>query len=129
MGRNMKKDNVFSRKVALLGQEIRIHIFDTGDGMNVLIEGGDRGHIGAVAAAGPDLAVNVVTFPGHREDVICKRWAEVLAGAFQSPVVVSAGVHYDGIGHREIQTIIDALEQVLKEIVEVKRERESFNYE
>lgn len=60
--------------------------------------------------------------------MICKRWAEVLAGAFQSPVVVSAGVHYDGIGHREIQTIIDALEQVLKEIVEVKRERESFNY-
>lgn len=129
MERDMKKDSGFDRKVTLLGREIRIHMLDTGAGLNVLIEGGDRGHIGAVAAAGADLPVNVVTFPGHRENVICRRWAEVLADAFQSPVVVSAGVHYDGIRPREIQEIIDTLEQVLKEIVEVKRERESFNYE
>ncbi len=129
MGRNMKKDRDFSRKVTLLEQEIRIHMVDTGAGVNVLIEGGDRGHIGAVAMAGPELPVKVAALPGHREDVICKRWARALADTFQSPAVVSAGVHYDGIGRREIQEIVDTLEHILREIMEEKHERESFNYE
>lgn len=103
--------------VNLFGRGIRIHLYDTGDGINVLIEGGDRSHIGAVAVAGPDTKVQVVTFPGHREDVICKRWAEVLADAFCCPAVVSAGIHYDGIGRLEIQEIVDAMERKLQEIV------------
>lgn len=126
---NMKGNIGFDRKVTLLGKEIFIHVFDTGDGLNVLIEGGDRGHIGAVAAAGPALEVSTITFPGHKEGMICRRWAEVLANAFQCPAVVSAGVHYDGIGGQEIREIVDVLERILMEIVEVDREQEFFNYE
>lgn len=106
------------RRVTLLGREIRVHLLDTGDGVNVLIDGGDRAHIGAVAVARPGAETRVVAFPGHREDGICRTWAQKLSDTLGCPAVVSAGIHYDGVGRSEIRVIVDAMERTLKEIAE-----------
>jgi hypothetical protein len=105
-----------TRKIQVLGREIRIHITDTGAGLSILIEGGDRGHIGAVAFAQPGEAAQVTAFAGHREDVICRRWVTELCRIYKGPVVVCAGVHYDNIGHNEIEEILNALNQELERI-------------
>ena len=96
------------------GHEIRIWFHNTGQGINVLIEGGDRGHIGAVAVAGPDMETKVITFPGHREDVIVRRWSEVLVAKYKVPVVVEAGIHFNQITKEEIQEILLILEKELE---------------
>ncbi|MDY3918226.1 MAG: hypothetical protein SOZ59_04385 [Candidatus Limivivens sp.] len=105
------------RTIRVLNREIRIHILDTGRGINVLIEGGDLGHIGAVAAAGAGRELTLVSFPGHREDVICRQWAEKISAVYPGPVVIEAGVHYDGISRGEIQEILEALGKELDTLV------------
>lgn len=103
------------KTVTVLEREIHITVLDTGCGMQVLIEGGDKGHIGAVSAASPDIPVQTVVFPGHREDVISSRWAETLCREFGVPAVVSAGVHYDNITKEQILKLLDVMDRELED--------------
>ena len=101
-------------KCRALGREVRIWFHNTGQGINVLIEGGDQGHIGAVGIAGPGMETKVLTFPGHREDVISRKWATVLAAKYNAPVVVNAGIHFNQITKEEIQEVLRILEKELE---------------
>lgn len=101
-------------KCKVLGREIRIWFHNTGQGINVLIEGGDQGHIGALAVCAPGMETKVITFSGHREDVICRRWAQVLAAKYNAPVVVEAGIHFNQITKEEIQEVLGILEKELE---------------
>ena len=87
-----------------------------GDDLLIALWGGDRPHIGAVAAAQPrpslaDPAVrsataSVLVFPGHKEDVVAKAAAETLAAALDRTVVVAAGLHWDDLDEHGIQTAL-----------------------
>ena len=113
----MKNEKIVSRtiiKCEAFGREIRIWIHDTGQGINVLMEGGDQGHIGAVGIAEPGMETKVITFPGHREEAICRKWATVLAAKYNAPVVVEAGIHFNQITKEEIQEVLRILEKELE---------------
>ena len=81
----------------------------------VWLWGGDRPHIGAVAAAHPrpsladparrSATASVLVFSGHREDEIAKRTAERLAAALGVNVVVTAGLHWDAISPEGIKQV------------------------
>ena len=87
-----------------------------GPDLLVYIWGGQAPHIGAVAMAQPrpslaDPAVtsataSVFTYLGHKEDELAKNAAEALAAALEAKVVVSAGIHWDGLGPEDIQTVV-----------------------
>ncbi len=88
-----------------------------GPDLLVYIWGGEAPHIGAVAMAQPrpslaDPAVtsataSVFTYLGHKEDELAKQAAESLAAALEAKVVVSAGIHWDGLGPDQIQTVVE----------------------
>ena len=95
-----------------------------GDDLLVAIWGGEKPHIGAVAAAHPrpslsdphvtSSSASVICYSGHKEDVLAKNAAETLAAAFNTRAVVTAGIHWDNLsqeGLREIRrngdTIVD----------------------
>lgn len=109
----------FEKTVFLLERKIHIVVYDTGCGIQILIEGGDRGHIGAVSVVSPETAMQTVTFPQHREDVISMKWAETICGKFGVPVVVSAGVHYDNIQKEQIRQVLDVMDRELEDCVRV----------
>ena len=113
----MKNKKIVSQtliKCKALEREIRIWLHNTGQGINVLIEGGDQGHIGAVAVCAPGMETKVITFPGHREDMICRSWASVLAARYNAPIVVEAGIHFNQITKEEIQEVLRILEKELE---------------
>ena len=82
----------------------------------VYVWGGTRPHIGAIAAAAPrpslddggrtSATASVLTYPGHKEDVVVKNLAEALAAAIGTNVVVTAGIHWDHLDPDAIGTII-----------------------
>lgn len=111
MGRNV------TRRICLLNQEIRIHVYDTGNGLNVLIEGGEQGHIGAVAVGEGNGELHVIAFPAHKEEVVSRKWAQALCRVYPGPVVVEAGIHYDHITKSGIQEILDALDRELEAVI------------
>ena len=95
-----------------------------GDDLLVAVWGGEKPHIGAVAAAHPrpslrdpnvtSSSASVICYSGHKEDVLAKNAAETLAAAFNTRAVVTAGIHWDNLsqeGLREIKrngdTIVD----------------------
>lgn len=98
----------------IFGKSVCMAITDTGKGMNILLSGGDCAHIGAVSVAASGKVLHTTAFPGHREDVVCKKWAESISKVYAYPVVVEAGIHYDNISGAQIQTILDRLDRELE---------------
>lgn len=110
-----------SKKICVLDHTINICIYDTGAGVNILIEGGEKGHIGAVAVAQSGKVTDSIVFPSHKEDVICEQWAARVSSVYNGPVVVEAGVHYEHITKEQIQEILDALDKELINLEKVLR--------
>ncbi len=97
-----------------------------GPDLLVAIWGGEKPHIGAVAAAQPrpslkDPAVtsataSVICFVGHREDDLAKRAAEALAAAIEGRAVVTAGIHWDNLSEEGIRQVIHNTAELIKMI-------------
>jgi hypothetical protein len=109
----------------------KIHGFvqEVGQDLLVSIWGGTRPHIGATGIAIPRPSLKNAkkwsatsshfTFLGHKEDDMVKKISEKLATLLRRNIVVTAGVHWDGITSREIKTIQN-LTQKLPDLI-VKR--------
>lgn len=104
--------------VTVLNQPIRMEAVLLHSGMNILLFGGDAPHIGSVAVLSPTGEMNIHTFPGHREDVICRTWAEAFQATEWKPAVISVGIHYDEIDRQGIQTVLDAADTLLSRLLE-----------
>ena len=86
-----------------------------GDDILVAIWGGEKPHIGAVAVAQPRASLkdpnvisssaSVICYSGHKEDVLSKTAAEALAAAFNTHVVVTAGIHWDNLSQEDLRLI------------------------
>jgi hypothetical protein len=97
-----------------------------GPDLLVAIWGGEKPHIGAVAAAQPrpslkDPAVtsataSVICFVGHKEDDLAKRAAEALAAAIGGRAVVTAGIHWDNLSEEGIRQVIHNSAELIKMI-------------
>ena len=93
-----------SAGVRLIGEDIVVSIW-----------GGEKPHIGAVAAAQPrpsladanviSSTASVICFLGHKDDSLAKKAAEVLAAAFNVHVVVTVGIHWDDLSDENISRI------------------------
>lgn len=102
-----------------------VHI---GPDVLVFIWGGERPHIGAVAAAQPRASLaeedtrsataSVLTFLGHKEDEVVKYASERLAAALNTHVVVTAGIHWDDLTPEAIRCIRERCREVVHLLIE-----------
>ncbi len=101
---------------------------EVGQDILVSVWGGTRPHIGAVGIAVPRHSLknhrqwsatsSNFTFPGHKEDVLVKKISEKLAARLKKNVVVTAGIHWDGITPKEIKTIENLTGELSDRILE-----------
>lgn len=106
-----------------------------GSDVLVYLWGGDRPHIGSVAAAQPgpclkdpsrvSATASVMTFPGHKEDAIVKEAAESLAAALKTHVVVTAGLHWDNLDAEKIAMVIANCQEVIDALLLKLKNNES----
>ena len=99
-----------------------------GSDLLVCIWGGDRPHIGSVAAAQPrpslkdsdatSATASVLTYIGHKDDVTAKCAAEALAGALATNVVVTAGIHWDNLDDACIKTVIANTKSLMGQLIQ-----------
>ncbi len=94
-----------------------------GGDLCVSICGGTRDHIGAVSLAvyEPErrsATVSTVTVYTHRDDKISSFMAKELSSALQCTVTVSAGIHVDGAGEREIGILCDNCAACCRELID-----------
>jgi hypothetical protein len=111
---------------------IQAEVLVCGRDICILISGGDQPHIGAVALAfvteSPSrprkwsATPSVIAVPGHKEYHLALAAAEQLSKTLEKTVVVSVGIHIDGITPElvnkvklEVQLLVaDLAESILK---------------
>ncbi len=113
------KDNLFrvESEAVRIGTDVLVYLW-----------GGERPHIGSVAVAQsrPSLAdpartsatASVITFPGHKEDVLVKEAAERIASELDVHVVVTAGIHWDDLNEEGIKAIMANSREVVDKLLQ-----------
>ena len=94
----------------------------------VYIWGGERPHIGSVAAAQPrpsladpnlkSATASVLTYVGHKEDEVAKEAAEALAARLDTNVVVTAGIHWDDLPPDGVRTIVERCREIITKLAD-----------
>jgi len=94
---------------------ISLILIDTGNGLNGLLTGGEKPHVGGVVLALPrpslsgkgwSADVYITPVSGHKDVDVAKTVAEQLARELRCPVVVTAGIHSDQLCPEELSEII-----------------------
>ena len=109
---------------------IRLSAEDTGNGLSVLLTGGEKPHVGGVVLAVPRKSLTgagdsadmyILPVPGHKDTEAAVPVAKRLSVSTGKPVAVTAGIHTEGASKNEIAMILDncdsaaaALEEQLK---------------
>lgn len=109
---------------AALGQIICARILRLDYGIAVLITGGERLHVGAVACEGPE-GQGGFSLPGHREDVVCRQWVSRLAKLTGTQVWVACGIHYDGLSQEGLEQVMQACGRLLDQTANVLRKEDN----
>ena len=101
----------------LFGYEIAADAAALDEGIQVLLYGGEKSHIGATTIAGPGGQVNTTAFDGHKEAGLSQKWALAIAHKKGLPVIVSAGIHYDNATRDQIQEILQVCDELLEQLL------------
>jgi hypothetical protein len=99
---------------------------ELGEDLLVSIWGGTRPHIGAVGIAVPRPSLedprrfsatsSNFTFTGHKEDSLVKEVSEVIAARLRKNVVVTAGIHWDGLEAQDLLVVQELARELASKI-------------
>lgn len=103
---------------------ITLRVLHQGRDLQVMCSGG-QAHIGAVALASPSSlgAANkknqndLLTLPGHREDLLAAQMAHRMASELNCTVCVSAGIHFDSITKEEIERVLSLADSLTEKCI------------
>ena len=102
---------------------LNLALWDTGNGLQGLLTGGEKPHIGGVVLAVPRPSLSgrgwstdlyITPVPNHKDVDLARSLADSLARLSQAPVVVTAGIHSDSLTLEEINHLMkefDSLSQ------------------
>ena len=114
------------RKVA--GTWLEVRAGKIGEDLLVTVEGGDRPHIGCVVQAVPrpslsgsgetSATASVLNLTGHKDEFLCRKFAEMFCARLGVTVVCTGGVHIDQITVEQIREIEKNIEEIGKTIIQ-----------
>ena len=104
--------------------DLTASVTKVGQDFVVIIWGGERPHVGAVALAqsrkslkDPDkvsATASVLCLLGHKEDVVVKIVSERLAAIADRPVAVVAGIHWDNLQESDFRQIFKNVDRLIQ---------------
>ena len=107
--------------------DLSASVVKVGPDFVVVIWGGERPHVGAVALAQSrqslkdndkrSATASVLSILGHKEDTVVKSVSERLAAVADRPVVVTAGMHWDNLNESDLKQILNNVE-ILTQMIE-----------
>lgn len=107
----------FELKRTLFGADIIAQVTVLDEGVHVLLAGGERSHVGAVALAQNGERLACPSFPGHKEQAVAERWACLLSERTAGCVTAACGIHYDNATAEQISEILRVCDGLLDEML------------
>ncbi|MGI6684185.1 MAG: hypothetical protein ACOX47_01480 [Bacillota bacterium] len=96
--------------------KVHLNVILTMDGINVLLTGGDKTHVGGVVLVTPRKSLTgsgtscdtwVITVPGHKDVVVAEQVGNILCRKTKEVVAVTAGIHIDNALPDDLKIIMD----------------------
>jgi hypothetical protein len=100
--------------------DVILDSFEMGDDLVLLLKGGEKYHIGAVAMAIPyknTASTSVISSYGHKDGELAKPLAEKVAKNLKKTVVLVAGLHIDDATKEDINRLIDNSNKVIDDFL------------
>jgi hypothetical protein len=124
----------FTAKTDTEAYNVEAFVKKIGEDLLVVIWGGERPHIGAVAIAQPrpslrdhlrtSATASVFCYPGHKDDIIAKEAAERISSVLNMNATVTVGMHWEGINEEGIKVAIansrELVEMIIERIIRVE---------
>ena len=98
-----------------------------GEDCHLLIQGGDRSHIGCTVLAVPrpslsgdgtmSCTASVINVTGHKDEYLCRYLAEKTAAGLGVVTVCTGGFHTDHITEAQLKEVMAAVKELGEEIV------------
>jgi hypothetical protein len=101
--------------------EVSLDTYEMGNDIVLILKGGEKHHIGAVAMAIPykeTASTSLISAYGHKDGEIAKPLAEKIAKKLKKTIVLVAGLHIDNATKEDIQRLIEKSNQVVDEFLE-----------
>ncbi len=102
--------------------KVNLDSYKIGDDLVLILKGGEKHHVGAVAIAIPyknTASTSVISVYGHKDSELAKPLAEKVAKNLKKIVVLIAGLHIDDATQEDIQKLVNnsnkRIEQFLEE--------------
>lgn len=127
-GKGYKMRNCFYIESGQNKYRIFAYTAVSGKDVSILIGGGEKPHIGAVAIATPrkslkndgtnSASASVICIVGHKDDEIARKAALTISSKFNINVVVSVGLHIDCADNDDIEQLQKNFKNILLKIIE-----------
>lgn len=99
-----------------------------GDDLIVILSGGEKHHIGAVAVGIPRTSLSdknelssdtsVIAIPYHKDDLIARKWASSFSKLLGVVVTVTVGIHIDNANNNDLQILIENIDNLFNKLKE-----------
>jgi len=95
--------------------KIQLNVIITGEGINVLLTGGEKAHVGGVVLTVPRQSLTgsgigsdswVVPVPGHKDTIAGEKVGTIICRKTKEVVSVTAGIHIDNALPEDLEIII-----------------------
>ncbi|MGG7147994.1 hypothetical protein ACQPVA_14465 [Clostridium butyricum] len=121
----MERTIVYEKNLSF--SKISISVTKIGEDYNIILEGGEKPHIGCTVLAIPRLSLtgdgsvsstsSVLNVAGHKDEEVCRYVAEKICVNKNAVVVCSGGFHVDNISEERIQEVIKAVKELCDKLL------------
>lgn len=120
-----REKRTYRQTVKTLNFELILSIQQIGDDLLGILKG-PNAHLGAVSLSqpykkkdrsNPSASVSTLSQHGHRDSEITKVAAHRLSRSLNCPVIVTGGLHVDGLTKEGITFIFEALDKLLSQAI------------
>ncbi|MEL7563375.1 MAG: hypothetical protein AAGU27_00600 [Dehalobacterium sp.] len=96
--------------------KIKLYVMVTDDGINVLLTGGEKAHVGGVVLTVPRQSLTgsgigsdswVVPVPGHKDTIAGEKVGTIICRKTGEVVAVTAGIHIDNALPEDLEMIME----------------------
>lgn len=106
--------------------EVTLQTVKSGEDLTVIIHGGEKPHIGAIAVSIPrpslknvaimSATTSVITLVGHKEDDLAKEIAENITKITGRTTIVIAGLHINQASPKDIDILISNVNKLVNKL-------------
>jgi hypothetical protein len=106
--------------------KVKLTAVSSGEELTVIISGGEKPHIGAIAISIPrpslkdsnkaSASTSIFTLTGHKEDGLSKQIAENITKLTEKVTVAIVGIHLDKATPKEIECLIQNTQKTVDKL-------------